>query len=128
LPSLLPPPTSSLATFCNAPISIGFDSNAATCRVSLDWVINSGLPTHNSQVSGLLTLPCDIGVMSMVFDNVPVMASLASDLVLSLNWLNLVRASAPNLVVHLGSGLFDARCPPIPPIDTTESGSSAGAL
>jgi hypothetical protein len=35
----------------------------------------------------LLTLPCDVGVMSMVLDNVFVTASLASDLVLGLDCL-----------------------------------------
>ncbi|KAJ6600979.1 hypothetical protein DFH09DRAFT_1355243 [Mycena vulgaris] len=73
---------SSPATLCDVPVSTGFEGHFATCRVSLEWVVNSGLPTHNSQVSGLLTLPYDAGVMSMFLNNVPVAASLASDTVM----------------------------------------------
>ncbi|KAF7362918.1 hypothetical protein MVEN_00146600 [Mycena venus] len=113
---------SSLATFCDVPVSTGFEGHFATCRVSLEWVVNYGLPTHNSQVSGLLTLPCDAGVVSMFLNNVPVAASLASDLVLGLDWFNFVRSSAPELVVHLSSGVsLDVRRPPISTVSTTES-------
>lgn len=89
-------------------------------------MVNSALPTHNSQVSGLLTLPCDAGVISMFLNNVPVAAFLASDLVLGLDWFNFVRSSAPELVVYLSSGAsLDVRRPLI-----SESGplSSTGAL
>ncbi|KAF7371736.1 hypothetical protein MVEN_00030100 [Mycena venus] len=95
---------SSLATFCDVAISTGFDGCAASSSVSLDCVINSGLRTCSSQLSGRLTLPCDAGVISMCLNNVPVTASLASDLVLGLDWLHLVQNSAPNLVVHLSCG------------------------
>ncbi|KAF7372374.1 hypothetical protein MVEN_00097700 [Mycena venus] len=94
----------SLATFCDVAISTGFDGRAASSSVSLDWVINSGLRTRSSQLSGRLTLPCDAGVISMCLNNVPVTASLASDLVLGLDWLHFVQNSAPNLVVHLSCG------------------------
>ncbi|KAJ6520974.1 hypothetical protein DFH09DRAFT_1098052 [Mycena vulgaris] len=57
----------SLATFCDVAISTGFDGRAASSSVCLDWVINSGLRTRSSQLSGLLTLPCDAGVISMYF-------------------------------------------------------------
>ena len=94
----------SLATFCNVAISTGFNGHATSSSVSLDWVINSGLRTRASQLSGLLTLPCDGGVISMCLNNVPVAASLASDLVLGLDWLHFVHNSAPELVVHQRSG------------------------
>ncbi|KAJ7503892.1 hypothetical protein B0H11DRAFT_2273676 [Mycena galericulata] len=115
---------SSLASFCNVPVSARFDAHSATCCVSLDWVVNSGLRTHNSRISGPLTLPCNVGVMSMILNDVPVTVSLAPDLVLGLNWLNFVRSSAPDLVLHLGSGLsLDVQRPPIPAIGVSESGS-----
>ncbi|KAJ7241206.1 hypothetical protein B0H12DRAFT_1133852 [Mycena haematopus] len=113
---------SSLATFCNVPVSTGFDGLAATSRVSLDWVMNSGLHTHSSQASGLLTLPCDLGVISMYLNDIPVTASLASDVVLGLDWLNFVRSSAPELIVHLSSDVsLDLRHSPLP-ATTTDSG------
>ncbi|KAJ6550252.1 hypothetical protein B0H19DRAFT_1074114 [Mycena capillaripes] len=97
----------SFATFCDTPIFTGFDDHAARSCVSLDWVINSGLPTRASQLSGPLTLPCDAGVISMLFLDVPVTASLPCDLVLGLDWLHHVQNSAPQLVVHLSSGSLD---------------------
>ncbi|KAJ6605031.1 hypothetical protein B0H10DRAFT_2077292 [Mycena sp. CBHHK59/15] len=33
----------SFATFCDTPVSTGFDGRAARSCVSLDWVINLGL-------------------------------------------------------------------------------------
>ncbi|KAJ7678570.1 hypothetical protein B0H14DRAFT_3064115 [Mycena olivaceomarginata] len=94
------------ATFCDS--------------VSLDWVINSGLCTHNSQVSGVLTLPCDVGVISMALNNLPVTASLPSDLLLGLDWFNYAQFSAPR-VVHLDSGSLDLR-PSLLTVGITESG------
>lgn len=103
------------------PISAGFDAHAATSSVSLDWVINSGLRTHNSQVSGVLTLPCDVGVISMALNNLPVTASLPSDLLLGLDWFNYAQFSAPR-VVHLDSGSLDLRRPSLLTVGITESG------
>ncbi|KAF7339038.1 hypothetical protein MVEN_01980000 [Mycena venus] len=102
------------ATFCDVPVSTGFDGHASTSRVSLDWVLNSGLRTHNSQASGLLTLPCDVGVISMFLNNVPVTASLASDLVLGLDWFNFVLMA-----------LDLRRLPLLSTICATESGQSS---
>ncbi|KAJ7451909.1 hypothetical protein FB451DRAFT_1374177 [Mycena latifolia] len=96
---------SSVATFCDVPISTAFDSHAATSCVSLAWVINSGLRTRNSQASGVLTLPCNTGVISMVLNNIPVAASPASDLLLGLDWLDFATSLAPELVVYLDSGV-----------------------
>ncbi|KAJ7851932.1 hypothetical protein B0H14DRAFT_3866192 [Mycena olivaceomarginata] len=100
---------SSLSTFCNVAVSTVFDVHAARSSVSLDWVINSGLRTRASQLSGLLTLPCDAGLISMCLNDVPVTASLASDLVLGLDWIHFIRNSAPELVVHLSDGSLDLR-------------------
>ncbi|KAJ7156566.1 hypothetical protein C8R43DRAFT_1125760 [Mycena crocata] len=103
---------SSLATFCNIPASTGFDGCAACSRVSLDWVINTGLRTRASAVSGLLVLPSTAGVISLVLNNVPVAASLAHDLVLGLDWVHLDRDSVPDLVVHLSCGPLNLRSLP----------------
>jgi hypothetical protein len=93
---------SAVSTFCNVAVSTVFDVHAARSSV---WVINSGLRTRASKLSGLLMLPCDAGLISMCLNDVPVPASLASDLVLGLDWLH----SAPELVVHLSDGSLDLR-------------------
>jgi hypothetical protein len=95
---------SSPATLCNVPVSTRFDGQAPSSSVSLDCVINSGLRTRASQLSGLLTLPCHVGVISMCLNDVPVAASLTSDLVLGLDWLRFVQNAAPELVVYLSCG------------------------
>ncbi|KAJ6587372.1 hypothetical protein B0H10DRAFT_1961436 [Mycena sp. CBHHK59/15] len=99
----------SFATSCDTPVSTGFDGRAARSCVSLDWVINSGLPTRGSQLSGPVTLPCNTGVISLLLLDVPVTVSLPSDLVLGLDWLHLVRDSAHQVVVHLSCGSLDLR-------------------
>ncbi|KAF7364201.1 hypothetical protein MSAN_01079400 [Mycena sanguinolenta] len=119
---------SSPATFCNVPVSTEFDGCAACSYASLEWVINSGLRTRDSQVSGSLALPCNVGVISMYLNNVPVAASLASDLVLGLDWFDFVRNSVSGdaVVVHLTGGPLQLRQPkidsgPIPSSSTTAS-------
>ncbi|KAJ6478436.1 hypothetical protein DFH09DRAFT_1108336 [Mycena vulgaris] len=108
---------SSLATFCDVPVSAVFNGNAATSHVSLDWVMDFGLRSRNSQVSGRLTLPCDIGVISLDMNNLPVAASLPSNLVLGLDWLQFVRSAASETTVHLSSGPLDIRRPLLPTFD-----------
>ncbi|KAJ7504701.1 hypothetical protein B0H11DRAFT_2273269 [Mycena galericulata] len=100
---------SSPTTFCNVPVSTGFDGRAPRSYVSLDWVINFGLRTRASQLSGPLTLPCDAGSISICLHDVAVTASLPYDLILGLDWLHLVWNSAPQPVVHLASGSLDLR-------------------
>ncbi|KAJ7024708.1 hypothetical protein C8F04DRAFT_1130642 [Mycena alexandri] len=92
-------------TFCGVPISTRFDGHATSSCVSLDWVINSGLHTRNSQASGVLTLPANMGAISMFLNNVPVAASLPSDLLLGLDWFNLAVSLAPERVVYLDFGV-----------------------
>ncbi|KAJ7864136.1 hypothetical protein B0H14DRAFT_2736852 [Mycena olivaceomarginata] len=94
-------PMSSPATFCDTVIS----------HVSLDWVINSGVPTRGSQLSGRLMLPCNTGGISILLSDVTVVASLPCDLVLGLDWVPLIRKSAQRVVVHLSSGPLDFRTP-----------------
>jgi hypothetical protein len=111
-------PMSSPATFCDAVVSTQFDSHATSSHVSLDWVINSGVPTRGSRLSGRLTLPCNTGGISILLSDVTVVASLPCDLVLGLDWVPLMRKSAQRVVVHLSSGPLDFRTP----------GSSIGVL
>jgi hypothetical protein len=96
---VLPPSMTSIATFCNVP-------------VSLDWIMNSGVPTQNSRASGLLSLPCDAGVLSMFLNGISVAASLPSDLVLGLDWFQFVcNSTNPTsaVVVQLISGPLELR-------------------
>ncbi|KAJ7065989.1 hypothetical protein B0H15DRAFT_807609 [Mycena belliarum] len=96
------------ASFCGEPVSTGFNGCAVKSCVSLDWVINLGLSTRGSQISGPLILPCNAGTISISLLNVPVTASLpAYDLVLGLDWLNLVPNLGKQVVVHLSCGSVD---------------------
>lgn len=122
---MLLPSMSSPATFCDVALSAVFDSNSASSSVSLDWIVNSGLHTQNSQAAGLLALPCDAGVIFMCI-NLRVTASLPYDLVLGLDWFHFICESTSGIVVHLSSGPLDLRCP-LPTIGT-ESVLSTGAL
>ncbi|KAJ6514334.1 hypothetical protein C8R47DRAFT_1190487 [Mycena vitilis] len=119
---------SPLATLCDLPIRTGFDGHAATSCVSLDWVIKSGLRAPTSPLSGLLTLPCDIGVISMVLKDLLVTDSPSCDLLLGLDWFNFVRSSEPELVVHLDSGSLDLRHSSHLIVDAAEAGSSSTAI
>ncbi|KAJ6467085.1 hypothetical protein C8R47DRAFT_1234391 [Mycena vitilis] len=113
---------SPLATLCDLPIRTLFDCHAATSCASLDWVTKSGLGALDSQISGPLMLPSDVGVISMRLNNIPVAVSLSSDLLLGLDWFDFVRSRAPHLVIHLDSGSLDFRRPFVM-VRTTESGS-----
>ncbi|KAJ7318470.1 hypothetical protein DFH08DRAFT_892140 [Mycena albidolilacea] len=67
--------------------------------------MNSGLRTRASQLSGLLTLSCNVGVSCMSLKNVSVTASLAADLKRGLDCFHFVRDSAPDLVVYFSRGV-----------------------
>ncbi|KAF7361356.1 hypothetical protein MSAN_01168300 [Mycena sanguinolenta] len=95
---------STLSTLCDVAVSAVFDRNAAGSSVSLDWVLNSGIRTHNSRVSGLLTLPTNLGVLSVSVNGVLVAPSLPSDLVLGLDWFSFVCETTSDTIVHLASG------------------------
>ncbi|KAJ6450748.1 hypothetical protein C8R45DRAFT_1223974 [Mycena sanguinolenta] len=85
--------SSPAATFCNVPVSAEFDGRTTCSYVSRNWLITSGLTRDGSRVSGVLSLPCNVGVISVRLNNVPVSSSAASDLVLGLDWFNFVRNS-----------------------------------
>jgi hypothetical protein len=57
----------------------------------------------------------------MALNNLPVTASLPSDLLLGLDWFNYAQFSAPR-VVHLDSGSLDLRRPSLLTVGITESG------
>ncbi|KAJ7040171.1 hypothetical protein C8F04DRAFT_1084098 [Mycena alexandri] len=65
LSSILPKtlPISCGATFCDTVVSAHFDNS----RVSLDWVINSGVPMRGSRLSGRLALSCNTGGMMNLY-------------------------------------------------------------
>ncbi|KAK6977610.1 hypothetical protein R3P38DRAFT_2666405, partial [Favolaschia claudopus] len=93
-----------LPAFCNIVVSAIFDHCAAASCASLDFVVNHGLPTRSSEVSGVLSIPSTTGVAAVQMVNVSVVSGLPVDLVLGLDWLHLVHASSPDAVVHLSSG------------------------
>ncbi|KAF7333131.1 hypothetical protein MVEN_02378600 [Mycena venus] len=78
---------SCLATFCNVLVAAVFDGHAASSCV-----------------------------ISMCLNNVPVTTSLASDLVLALDWFHFVQDSASDVIVHLTCGPLDLRRPLHPTI------------
>ncbi|KAK6972005.1 hypothetical protein R3P38DRAFT_3487146 [Favolaschia claudopus] len=106
---------SSSASFCDAPVSVHFDPESTHSRISLDWVINHGLRTRNSQVSGSLSLLSNRGVISGDFSNVSVASSLNYDLVLGLDWARSTNNFPPGIVWHLANG----------PVDLSQCRSSA---
>ncbi|KAJ6592577.1 hypothetical protein B0H19DRAFT_1055284 [Mycena capillaripes] len=113
---------SSLATFCGVPVFAVFDNNAANSCVSLDWGVHSGprTRTRNSKASGRLCLPSDIGVISLDV-NVSITASLASDLVLGLDWFKFLQDTGLDGIMHSSSGPLDIRHRPLPPFATPGS-------
>ncbi|KAJ7225226.1 hypothetical protein B0H12DRAFT_1149335, partial [Mycena haematopus] len=110
-----------LATFCDLRVSAVFDANAAGSSVSLDWVLNSGIRSQNSRASGVLSLPSVAGVVSVSMNDIPVVVSLPSDLVLGLDWFQFVSGFKPGLVVQLSSGPLELRWPPLPAITDPSS-------
>ncbi|KAJ6505150.1 hypothetical protein C8R45DRAFT_1090891 [Mycena sanguinolenta] len=120
----------STLTFCGIPLPVVFDARTRDSRVSLDWILNSGLCVQHSKASGLITLPSNNGVLSGSMNNVPVAADLPADLVLGLDWLQFVSNSHSGIVVLLSSGPLELRYPPLPAIGTNSeiSSSSAGTF
>ncbi|KAJ7106779.1 hypothetical protein C8R44DRAFT_681147, partial [Mycena epipterygia] len=85
--------------------------------------MNSGLRTRNSRASGLLSLPSNTGFFSMYLNDIPVVASSPSDLVLGSDWFQSVCNSTSGLVVHLSSGPLELRHHPLPMVDTESAAS-----
>ncbi|KAJ7820756.1 hypothetical protein B0H14DRAFT_2833245, partial [Mycena olivaceomarginata] len=92
-----------MATFRNLPLSTMFDQHADKSKLSLDWVLNSGVPASHSVASGILTLPSVDGAFSAHID-VAVTSSLSFDIVLG---------TVPDTCFQLSSGILDLRWPPL---------------
>ncbi|KAJ7847498.1 hypothetical protein B0H14DRAFT_2770090, partial [Mycena olivaceomarginata] len=75
-----------MATFRNLPLSTRFDQHADKSKLSLDWVLNSGVPASHSVASGILTLPSVDGAFSAHMD-IAVTSSLSFGIVLGRDWL-----------------------------------------
>ncbi|KAK6991982.1 hypothetical protein R3P38DRAFT_3437831, partial [Favolaschia claudopus] len=130
------------ASFCGAAVSVHFDSQSTHSRVSLDWVINHGLRTRDSQVSGSLSLPSNCGVISGNFSNVSVASSLNYDLVLGLDWAQSTNNFPSGIVWHMSNGAVDlsqfrspavsyaagTHTPMLPCMDPVSSSVSRGGL
>ncbi|KAK6968863.1 hypothetical protein R3P38DRAFT_2567314 [Favolaschia claudopus] len=86
------------ATFCALSVSVSLDTKLTASRVSLVWVINSGLSTCDSKISGPLVVETEEGRVSVSLHSVPVAASLPSDIVLGSDWLRLLQDKCPRLV------------------------------
>jgi hypothetical protein len=128
--ALMPAPLPATATFCNVPVSAVFDSTAAASCISLDWIMNAGLRTRHSRASGLLTLPSSSGVISVSIQDVPVVASLPSDLVLGVDWFQFLCGSdsGSEVIVYLSSGPLELRRRLVPLTQETEAPLPTGML
>ncbi|KAJ6612624.1 hypothetical protein B0H10DRAFT_2436897, partial [Mycena sp. CBHHK59/15] len=97
------------ATFSNIPLSTSFEPALERSTVSLDWVLNSGLSTSDSLLSGRLCIPyrdtsdslCSLRV------HLHVSASLPFDLVLGRDWFHLCCTSFSTASFYLSSGVVD---------------------
>ncbi|KAF8215302.1 hypothetical protein K438DRAFT_2008676, partial [Mycena galopus ATCC 62051] len=96
----------SSATFCNIPLSTTFDADQETSRLSLDWVLKTGLSTVRSVATGIVTVPGVQNGFSVQMD-LTVAASLPFDLVLGRNWLQYCRETVPESCLVLSSGVID---------------------
>ncbi|KAK6987597.1 hypothetical protein R3P38DRAFT_2409898, partial [Favolaschia claudopus] len=92
------------ATFCALSVSVSLDITSTTSCVSLDWVINAGLSTRHSKISGPLVVDCEEGRVSVSLHSAPVAASLPSDIVLGSDWLRLLQDKCPRLVSAITMG------------------------
>ncbi|KAF8191088.1 hypothetical protein K438DRAFT_2018486, partial [Mycena galopus ATCC 62051] len=121
----------SSATFCNIPLFTTFDAHQETSRLSLDWVLETGLSTVRSVATGIVTVPGVQNGFSVQMD-LTVTASLPFDLVLGRNWLQYCRETVPESCLVLSSGVIDLRrrpfvlMPHTPPPSHSEHDSHAG--
>lgn len=97
----------SAGSFCDVPIVVRFNHRSPHSWVSLDWVINHGLRTRNSQVSGLISLPSNLGIFAMNLQNVSVASSLDCDLELGLDWAESIRGFPQDIVWCLSDSMLD---------------------
>ncbi|KAJ7798088.1 hypothetical protein B0H14DRAFT_3492902 [Mycena olivaceomarginata] len=68
-------PMARSAMFCEIPLSTSIDPLSANSLVSLDWILSSGIPAHQSVASGVLTVASTDTVYSM-----PLKVSVVADL------------------------------------------------
>lgn len=94
----------SSATFCSIPLSTSVDPLSQRSLVSLEWILTSGIPAHQSVASGVLTLPSGNTMCSMHM-KLSVSPGLAHDLVLGRDWLFFCRETLPHASFHLSSGI-----------------------
>ncbi|KAJ7754183.1 hypothetical protein DFH07DRAFT_823288 [Mycena maculata] len=93
-----------MTTFCNVPLSTSLDPLSRHSRVSLDWILSSGVPASKSSASGILTLPCGDTMCSMHM-TLSIAAGLPYDLVLSRDWLFFCHETLPHVSFSLSSGI-----------------------
>ncbi|KAJ7702059.1 hypothetical protein B0H14DRAFT_3903980 [Mycena olivaceomarginata] len=96
------------ATLGDLPPSTMFDANEETSRLSLDWVLQTGIKTTHAGASGILTIPgvqhCSTFSMQILL---PVSSSLPVDLVLGRDWMRYCQANFPAARLNLSSGSFN---------------------
>jgi hypothetical protein len=95
------------ATLGNLPLSTMFDANEKTSRLSLDWVLRTGIKTTHAGASGILTIPgvehCSTFSLQILL---PVSSSLPVDLVLGRDWMRYCQANFPAACLTLSSGVI----------------------
>ncbi|KAJ7775927.1 hypothetical protein DFH07DRAFT_766870 [Mycena maculata] len=91
-----------MATFCNVPLSTSLDLLSEHSRVSLDWILTSGVPASQSSASGVLNLPSGDTIYSMHMKP-SVTAGLPYDLVLGHDWVFFCRQTLPHVSFSLSS-------------------------
>lgn len=102
----------SSATFRNLALSTTFDKDEEKSRLSLDWVLQSGVRAVRSVASGILTIPAADSTFSVEME-FSIASSLPFDLVLGCDWLQYFRESVPETCFYLSSGPIDLRRTPI---------------
>ncbi|KAJ7097035.1 hypothetical protein B0H15DRAFT_1019402 [Mycena belliarum] len=96
-------------TFRNIALTTTFDPESIQSRLSLDWVLNLGIRVEGSVASGTVTFPGLHGIISLQM-HLPVVSSLANDLVFGQDWFQFCRESiVPPTCVALSSGVVDFR-------------------
>ncbi|KAF7319748.1 hypothetical protein MKEN_00757000 [Mycena kentingensis (nom. inval.)] len=90
------------STFCTRPLSVAFDAAANISRISLNWVLTSGVAAPQSAVSGPLCLSSGQVLYSMTVD-AQVVSDLPQDLVLGRPWLAFCRETLPDAIFSLAS-------------------------
>jgi hypothetical protein len=95
------------ATLDDLPLSTMFDANEETSKLSLDWVLQTGIKTTHAGASGILTIPsvehCSTFSMQILL---PVSSSLSVDLVLGRDWMRYCQVNFPAARLNLSYGVI----------------------